>query len=396
MTSVVIVQVPLKPVLADVLLAAVLTGLTVVTASQAEGPGGWDLYALSVLTVAPIALRQIAPVVTTTVVVAALAAYNLAGFGILPNGGLGLMIGMFTVATLRPRTVAALIFLTSSSVMALAYVTNSGEMVWSQALEGMLILFGAWMLGEGTKRWAQRAERLAAEAAEAVAAERVRIARELHDIVAHHMSVISLQAGVAEYVVDVDLPTAKKAIATVGESSREALLDMRRLLDVLRVDHADEDADFTPQPGLAMLEELAHRMRGAGLPVDVSVTGAVRALPPGPDLCAYRVVQESLTNVLKHAGPATARVAADYGVRTLTIKIVDDGRKPLPQAESPTAHGIRGMRERAELYGGVLTAGPAPDGGFAVVLRLPLEEADWPAPPRRDTDRTDLTKEGRP
>jgi signal transduction histidine kinase len=369
------VRLPSKPVLADVLLAAVLTGLTVVTVTETATRVDWPAGVIAVLTVAPIALRQLAPVLTATVVAVALAAYNLLGYGEFPNGGVGLMVGMFTVATLRSRSVSAVMYAVSASALALAYVTDGGGMIWSQLLEGSLILLGAWMLGEGTKRWARRAERLAAEKAQAVADERVRIARELHDIVAHHMSVISLQAGVADYVADVDPPAAKKAIATVGEASREALLDMRRLLDVLRVDHRDGDDDFMPQPGLAQLDDLAHRMHGAGLPVDVAVTGAVRPLPPGPDLCAYRVVQESLTNVLKHAGPAKARVEVYYGPRTVTVTVADDGTKAHPSSGSPTAHGIRGMRERAELYGGVLSAGPSREGGFAVKLRLPMDEA---------------------
>jgi signal transduction histidine kinase len=181
-----------------------------------------------------------------------------------------------------------------------------------------------------------------------------------------------LQAGVAQYVLDTDLATARKAITTVGDTSREALTEMRRLLDVLRLDHDD---DYRPQPGLAALDELVERARGAGLPVDVTVTGAVRELQPGPDLCAYRVVQESLTNVLKHAGPAEARIDVDYGEQTLVLKVADNGRAARSAAGSDhEPHGIRGMRERAELYGGVLTAGPTAGGGFGVVLRLPMEE----------------------
>jgi signal transduction histidine kinase len=199
----------------------------------------------------------------------------------------------------------------------------------------------------------------------------VRIARELHDIVAHHMSVISLQAGLAQYVLDTDLPTARKAITTVGDTSREALTEMRRLLDVLRV---DQDDDYRPQPGLAALDDLVERARSAGLPVDVVVTGDVRDLQPGPDLCAYRVAQESLTNVLKHAGPAKARIDVDYGEQTLVLKVTDDGVVDNRAAATHPSHGIRGMRERAELYGGVLTAGLLPEGGFGVVLRLPMAE----------------------
>jgi signal transduction histidine kinase len=364
-----------KPVLADVLLAAVLTGLTLNTlAGQTDGPLSGVVVSLVVLTVAPVALRQHAPVLTTTVIVAAVGACALLGYGAPPSGGVGLIVAMLTVAMLRPRAVAAVMFALTLAAVMLIYLTDGVGIVWSQVVQSALVLVGAWVLGENTRRWNRRAERLAAEAARAVADERVRIARELHDIVAHHMSVISLQAGVAEYVADSDPPKAKKAIATVGEASREALLDMRRLLDVLRVDQ-DEEADYRPHPGLAQLGELVDRTRGAGLPVELAVTGRVRALPPGVDLCAYRVVQESLTNVLKHAGPCDARVEVDYGDRVLSLKVRDDGAKIPPSDVSPASHGIRGMRERAELYGGVLTAGPAKDGGFDVTLRLPMEDA---------------------
>lgn len=370
------VRLPLNTALVDVLLAAVLAGLSVATLAGQPGPADWRAAVLGVLTVAPLALRQRAPVLTMLVIVAALVAYSLAGFGDFPNGGIGMVVAMFTVATLRSRPVAAAMFATTVAATSIAFATAASAVVWSQVAQSLLVMLGAWVLGVGTRRWGQRAERLAAQAAQLVAAERVRIARELHDIVAHHMSVISLQAGVAEYVLDTDLPTARTAIATVGGASREALLDLRRLLDVLRVDDV-EGAQLAPQPGLAQLDDLVERIRGAGLPVEVAVAGTPRPLPPGPDLCAYRVVQESLTNVLKHAGPATARVRVEHGERTLTVRVTDDGAgRPQQRGHrSPTSHGIRGMRERAELYGGVLTAGPADGGGFAVELRLPVEVA---------------------
>ncbi|WP_238598917.1 sensor histidine kinase [Saccharothrix sp. ALI-22-I] len=363
----------LTPIRLDLLLAVVLTWLTVATTvKQVGGHHGWPAYAVAALTVAPIALRQLAPVVTMTVMLGALTAYSLLEFGGLPSAGVGALVGMFTVATMRSRLVAALVFLVTSFVVVVAFVRVSEVAAWSEIAQSILVVLGAWVLGEGTKRWAERAERLAEEAARAVADERVRIARELHDIVAHHMSVISLQAGVAQYVLDTDLATARKAITTVGDTSREALTEMRRLLDVLRVDHDD---DYRPQPGLAALDDLVERARGAGLPVDVVVTGQARELQPGPDLCAYRVVQESLTNVLKHAGRAEARIDVDYGEQTLVLKVTDNGRPPHDGAASDhPSHGIRGMRERAELYGGVLTAGPLADGGFGVVLRLPMGE----------------------
>ncbi|QFZ17900.1 sensor histidine kinase [Saccharothrix syringae] len=361
-----------KAIHLDVLLAVVLTWLTLDTVrNYDDGTVAPVTYLLAALTVAPIALRQRAPVTTALVVLGALAAYSELGRMAFPNAGVGMLVCVLTVATLRPRPVTAAVCATAAVVLVFAYMRMTPDFAWSEIVQAVLVVFGAWVLGEGTKRWAERAERLAERAARAAADERVRIARELHDVVAHHMSVISLQAGVARYVLDTDLATARQAIGTVGEASREALAELRRLLDVLRVDH---DGELAPQPGLASLGELVERARGAGLPVEVAVTGEVRDLPSGPDLCAYRVAQESLTNVLKHAGPATARVDLDYGEHTFTLKVTDDGAGAAGPV-SPTSHGIRGMRERAALYGGVLTAGPRPGGGFGVVLRLPVEEA---------------------
>jgi signal transduction histidine kinase len=366
-------RVPWRSLSIDVLLAVVLTAVTVGATPGAHV--SWLGGLVLALTAAPIVLRQRAPVLTMLVMLAAMAAYGLfdLGGGELPNGGIGLLIGMFTVATLRSRAVAAAVF-TIALVATLVTIFGTDGVGWAVILQTVLVLGGAWVLGESTRRWVRRMERIAADAARAVADERVRIARELHDVVAHHMSVVALQSGLAEYVLDSDLPTARKAIGAVGDASREALLEMRRLLDVLRVDHTG-DSDLAPQPGLASLHELAERARGAGLAVQISVTGAERPLPSGPDLCAYRVAQESLTNVLKHADAAAARIDVDYGERMLTLKVTDNGT-PSPAAPAPvTSHGIRGMRERAELYGGVLTAGPAPEGGFTVTARLPIEEA---------------------
>jgi signal transduction histidine kinase len=361
----------LVPIRLDLLLAAVLSGLTVVSVSAADSDPA--AYVLAALTVAPIALRQLAPVLTMVVIVGALAAYSLLGYDGFPNAGVGELVGMFTVATLRSRQVAAVVFVMTVSVLVVVSQRVAEPIVWSDVAASVLVVLGAWVLGEGTKRWAQRVEQLAEQAAQAAAEERVRIARELHDIVAHHMSVISLQAGVAQYVLDTDPPTARKAIETVGDTSREALTEMRRLLDVLRVDH--DEGDPRPQPGLATLGELAERSRSAGLPIDVVITGQARELAPGPDLCAYRVAQEALTNVLKHAGPANARIDIDYGEETLTLKVTDTGTEAAAHDGSATSHGIRGMRERAALYGGVLTAGPLAGGGFGVTLRLPMTEA---------------------
>lgn len=374
-TTVSVVRVSLKPVLVDALLAVVLTGLCVATLSQERyDQVEWPAVLLAALTVAPIALRQIAPVITMSVIVLALAAFLLYGYENAPGGGIGLVVAMFTVATLRPAWVATIMFTASLAAMALLLSAAPGGVLWPHVAQAALILGVVWALGETTRRWARRVETAAVRSERAVAAERVRIARELHDIVAHHLSVISLQAGAAEYVLDVDPAAARNAIVTVGGASRDALLDMRRLLNVLRVDQHGEP-DLRPQPGLAQLDELVERTRSAGLPVVVTVTGSPRALPAGVDLCAYRVAQESLTNVLKHAGPARARVDLRYQERTIELAITDDGSKRPPYRGSPDSYGISGMRERADLYGGVLTAGPNPAGGFAVILRLPLQES---------------------
>lgn len=358
--------------LVDVVLTAglsILTTANVVTLSN--GNPHWLACLLGFLSVAPVALRQWAPVGTLAVMVGALVLYGLCGFGEWPNSGLGMVIGLFTVATMCSRAVAAMMFVVTILAAGVAYETFPVRLTISELLQYAVVMAITWAVGDGTRRWALRTERLAGKAAEAVVEERVRIAREMHDIVTHHMSVISLQAGVAEYVLDTDPTTAKKAIATVGDASREALSEMRRLLDVLRIDHDEES--FSPQPGLADLGELVARTRSAGLAVELVVSGRARALAAGPDLCAYRVVQESLTNVLQHAGPATAKVEVEYGELTLTVTITDDGTKTHEPPPSPDSHGIRGMRERAALYGGVLTAGFHPHG-FRVLLRLPIEE----------------------
>nr|WP_276611900.1 histidine kinase [Kineococcus vitellinus] len=285
---------------------------------------------------------------------------------------------MFTVATLRSRRVAAALFAAAVAVVGLGGLAGADVALgWFDLGQAALVLAGAWALGESTRRWALRTQALAAQSARAVAAERRRIARELHDVVGHHLSVTALQAGLAGYVLDDDPATAKTAIATVESTTREALAEMRRLLEVLRADD-DPDADYLPQPGLAALPELAERTRSAGIAVDVRTSGTFDDLSPGQELCAYRVVQESLTNVIKHTATAPGAVHAQVLVErrdgTLHVGVHDDGPgTPAPVREG---HGLRGMRERAALYGGTLTAGPRKGRGFAVELRLPLRELE--------------------
>jgi signal transduction histidine kinase len=200
----------------------------------------------------------------------------------------------------------------------------------------------------------------------------MRIARELHDVVAHHMSVIAVQAGLARYVLHADPGTAEAAIGTVLDTSAEALDEMRRMLSLLRVGTGERrPAGYDPAPGLSDLPELFERVRAAGVPVRVAVTGEPRSLPPGLQLCAYRIVQESLTNVLKHAAQATATVTLEHRPGWFTATVRDDGARE-PTTGERAGHGLIGMRERAMLYGGTLDAAPLAGGGFEVRLVLPL------------------------
>jgi len=205
------------------------------------------------------------------------------------------------------------------------------------------------------------------EAKRAVADERLRIAQELHDVVAHSMGVIAVQAGVGAHVIDDDPAEAKRSLEAIATTSRGTLVEIRRLLGVLR---SDGDAAYQPAPGLADLDRLVADVGGAGLDVALCIDGERGDVPPGVDLTAYRIVQEALTNVLKHAGPAHTTVTVGYEPGALRLEIADDGRGVNGRA-SQGGHGLLGMRERVGVYGGSLQAGPAQGGGFRVVARLP-------------------------
>ncbi len=215
-----------------------------------------------------------------------------------------------------------------------------------------------------------------AEARRAVAEERARIARELHDVVAHEVSVMVVQTEAAQRVLHTDPSKATEAMRHVEEAGRDALTEMRRLLGVLRRD--GEEALRSPQPILTQVGGLIEQMQLAGLRVELEVEGQARPLPPGLDLNAYRIVQEALTNALKHAGPdATARVTVRYEPDELQLEIVDDGRGAAQalRRTNGSGNGLVGMRERAALFGGVLDAGARPGGGYRVAARLPVSSA---------------------
>ena len=216
--------------------------------------------------------------------------------------------------------------------------------------------------------------RVEEEAQRRVDEERLRIARELHDIVAHSMATISVQAGVAEHVLGTNPTAAAEALHSIRLASRDGLRDLRAILNVLR--QADESDPTEPAPGLAQLDMLVGRASQAGLPTTVWQHGQPRPLSTGVDLTAYRIIQESLTNAIKHAGPATATIRLDYDESALRIEVADTGRSLPAGTEGPGAgHGLIGMRERATSVGGTLQAGHDPSGGYRVVAILPTDSS---------------------
>jgi signal transduction histidine kinase len=252
-------------------------------------------------------------------------------------------------------------------------------------LSNALVIGAAWLLGhfvgvrrlsvlqleERTAELEQAREELARRA---VVEERLRLARELHDVVAHAMSVIAVQSGVGAHVANTQPKEAAKALAAIQATSRAALEELRRLLGVLR--QADEpQGDLAPVPGLADLEGLLAELAKTGLAVKLRVNGTRPPLPAGVDLSAYRIVQEALTNVVKHAGSARAQVVVGYRDQDVTVEVIDDGRGAVTSVgdgQAGTGHGLIGMRERVQAFGGDLQTGPRPGGGFRVAARLPL------------------------
>ncbi|MFD9516047.1 histidine kinase [Streptomyces sp. NPDC059979] len=342
-------------------------------------------YALLAAVYLPLALRRRFPVAILLSTGLCVAAYFTLGYYHVV-AVCGLALALYTVASLRPRRVSARC--AAGTLVVLLWGTRLAEPGIGALSVGFVTVttIVCWVAGDGSRRLRELTRQLRLEQEEkarrAVTEERIRIARELHDVIAHHVSVISVQTGLAAYVFSADPPTARKALDTVGDSAREALAEMRRMLLVLREEGTAPAAEpGPPGSGLGRLDELAKRVGEAGVAVEVQVTGTVYDLPPGIDLCAYRVVQEALTNVIKHAPRAHATVRVHYGADEVHVRVKDDGSgrpaaRTAPSAGAPapksTGQGLIGMRERATIYQGTVTAEPAPEGGFEVSLRVPV------------------------
>ena len=244
------------------------------------------------------------------------------------------------------------------------------ELLWlSFPLTGIFVISAAAARHSERARLAEeRAQRSEEEAKRAVGEERARISRELHDVVAHSVSVMTVQASAVRRLLKPEQEREREALQVVEDTGRQALTEMRRLLGIMREEGVS--AERAPQPGLATIRDLVEHVREAGLPVELTVEGEPVRLPPGVDLSAYRIVQEALTNALRHAGPARAWVAVRYGGDDVEIEVENDGRSDSDGEAG--GHGLVGMRERVALCGGELKAGPRKGGGFSISARLPV------------------------
>jgi signal transduction histidine kinase len=357
------------PLLVDVGLVAVLLAVTITIATHHNDP--WAESVLGTLETLPLLWRRrwpLAVVVAVTAVALATVALDLR---LLP---FQLAVALYTLAASSDTRAARLTGLTSIAAVTVALAATG----WSQfgdSAARVVFLVAAWLLGDsiGSRRAyvgeieekARRLEReREAEAQRVVAEEQSRIARELHDVVAHALSVIVVQAAAADDVFEVEPRRAREPIRAIELAARAALGDLRRVLGIIQ-----DGAEYEPQPGLARLDSLVEQVRATGLDVALEFEGAARPLPAAVDLSAYRIVQEALTNTLKHAGAEHATVSVRYGDE-LALEIRDDGSGG---ADANGGSGLVGMRERVAMLGGRVDTGPRPDGGYLVSAQIPID-----------------------
>ncbi len=303
-------------------------------------------------------------------------------FALVEPGGAYDTSSMFFVLLLASWAAGALVDPRRAAI-AFAAVLGAGWVVmarapdlpWTELLWITLPLTGVFVLSlvatrrtEAVRHAEERARRSEAEARRAVEEERARITRELHDVLAHSVSVMTVQASAVRRLLKPEQEREREALLTVEETGRQALAEMRRMLGIMRDDA--EPAARAPQPGIGTLPQLVDQIRQSGLPVELTIEGEPVKLPAGVDLSAYRIVQEALTNTLRHAGPAHAWVAVRYGGEDVEIEVANDGSSD-GDREGP-GHGLVGMRERVALCGGELVSGPRPGGGFRIAARLPV------------------------
>jgi signal transduction histidine kinase len=376
-------------VLAAALLAGTVASIAVGHETGAPSGSGWDAlrYGAAVLACAPLPLRRRWPVL-----VLVLTALGDAALVALGGGGpaqITVAFGIYTVAATSPRRLSLRIVGAVVAVMLVGALVAARGPQWGSVIGGPALVLLGWIAGENTRARRNYAAGLAERAAErerereervrqAATDERVRIARELHDVVAHAMSLIAVRAGAARMVIDEQPDEARAALSIIETTSRRALREMRRLVGVLRQPDDTDHAALEPAPGLVLLAELVRQAAQAGVYVEVDVTGDVRALPEGVDVSAYRIIQEALTNVVRHVGPTNAHLRVNYLHDEVEIELIDEGVPngggSIPsELRNGSGHGLVGMRERVALYGGELVTGST-GNGYRVLARLPVDE----------------------
>jgi len=387
------------PLLTDTILTSALVGLAILSLFSS-----WELgqkvsfpmaVFLTVMLIIPLILRRYFPLAVLIFMMVVEIYYR---FLLIPEFRYTAYALLFAVASAaafgsrqwRTWVIGAFILIEMIAIMLLAIVYPESGWAQGTPLAQLLryllnlFLFGtAWWVGElfrsRREREAdlkERSEQLEIEREEnarrAVLDERVRIARELHDVVAHHVSVMGIQAGAARKVLDKQPDKANEALSTIEVSSRQAISELHRLLGFLRPNNQVEGV--SPQPSLKYLDTLVKEIRNSGLPVEIRIIGKEQTIPESIDLSAYRIIQEALTNIVKHAGPAKATVTLKYLPDMLELDISDNGKGKTTNSEKkPGGRGIIGMKERASLHGGKLETGNMPGGGFFVRAKLPLD-----------------------
>jgi signal transduction histidine kinase len=385
-----------KPLVQDSLIAGALTAIAlvgVVTRTRVDIPeGGGDevrrtLDSLGVtlllLQTATLIWRRRAPVLVLAVVTMSLFAFSMLGY-FMSFASFGFLIALYTVAAHRERRISIPAGLACGVIVFLILSMGHEQIEPDTVIVECFIVGAAWFIGDGYRirrrqfdqleERADRLERAGEEIARhAVAEERRVIARELHDVVAHNVSVIVAEAGAAQRISESHPTEALATLAPIERTGREALVEMRRLMGFLRTE--SEHPSRAPQPGLQELEPLIAQAHHAGLSISLTIEGTPRPVSPGLDLSAFRIVQEALTNTLKHAGPANVDVVVRYGSDRLVLIVDDDGVGPSTTRRDPIrpGYGHLGMRERAALFGGRLQVGARPGGGFRVIASLPLD-----------------------
>jgi signal transduction histidine kinase len=380
-----IVGIPRLRAAGDVLLAggiaAIALGDALLAADHGSGWYGptWARFALALAVTLPLAWRVSRPLTVFMVIWAA-----ATGSVLLAGGHQGpfeafaaIVIAAYSVGahTEDGRERLGLVLLVVPSLAVAPLEMHRGQAA-GDVLPTIGWIFGFWLIGRVVRSWRRRAmalellnreldEQRGLQAAAAVAVERGRIARELHDVIGHNVSMMVVQAGAAARVLEGDQPNVRSALSAIEETGRQAVDEMRRLIGIVR---SDDGLALSPQPTLRDLDQLVAKVREAGLPVELHVEGAPVPLPSGVDLSAYRIVQEALTNTLKHAGPARATVTVRYETAAVEVEVRDDGSS----VGDGVGNGLIGMRERVALWGGELEAGRGREGGFAVRARLPL------------------------